>query len=318
VEGALYVFWPDRAAIMRGGRTAAVRTPGAAWAGAAAAPALDGEGTWVVGRTTAGGLVRVMPNGDLEPVEDRLGLPARVRSFAATGATIAALHDGLAIVRDRHVLAFGEPRRGDVIAGGDRLAVRDGARLQVWNLARMTRVRYEVPAARAAVFVGARLAVATDDDIFIESDRGMRPLRAPGRIRAITASGAHLWLIASSTLYRLDGARFTRVSSAVDADALFALASGDVALVSPTALQRITVARGDATWDARVRPIFDRVCAACHLPDGRAGVDLSTAASWSTHRAVLVERVVTTRTMPPPGVALSDEDRRALADYLGR
>jgi mono/diheme cytochrome c family protein len=74
---------------------------------------------------------------------------------------------------------------------------------------------------------------------------------------------------------------------------------------------------GADRWQAQVAPVFQRVCAHCHLPDGEAGIDLSTVASWNRARGEIVHRVLETRTMPPAGTELSDADRNALAAWLG-
>jgi mono/diheme cytochrome c family protein len=72
----------------------------------------------------------------------------------------------------------------------------------------------------------------------------------------------------------------------------------------------------DAAWQARVAPVFQRVCAHCHLPGGDAGVDLSTLAAWTADRAEITRRVLVDRTMPPAGNELPDADRDALAAWL--
>ncbi|MGE5181480.1 MAG: c-type cytochrome, partial [Acidobacteriota bacterium] len=71
----------------------------------------------------------------------------------------------------------------------------------------------------------------------------------------------------------------------------------------------------DAAWQAQIAPVFQRVCAHCHLPGGEAGIDLSTAAAWASERAEIVRRVLETRTMPPAGTELTDADRAALEHW---
>jgi mono/diheme cytochrome c family protein len=65
-----------------------------------------------------------------------------------------------------------------------------------------------------------------------------------------------------------------------------------------------------------VAPVFQRVCAHCHLPGGDAGLDLSTPAAWAAERIEIERRVLVTRTMPPAGTELPDADRDSLAGWL--
>jgi mono/diheme cytochrome c family protein len=72
----------------------------------------------------------------------------------------------------------------------------------------------------------------------------------------------------------------------------------------------------DPRWRADVEPVFQRVCAHCHLPGGSADLDLSTQAAWTAERGEIVRRVLVTRTMPPAGTELGETDRAALARWL--
>ena len=70
-----------------------------------------------------------------------------------------------------------------------------------------------------------------------------------------------------------------------------------------------------ATWDQTLAGVFARACSACHLPDGVSGTDLSTPEGWQSERAVIRDRVLVGRTMPPEGHALSDADRASIAAW---
>ncbi|HEX7665936.1 MAG TPA: cytochrome c, partial [Polyangiaceae bacterium] len=59
-------------------------------------------------------------------------------------------------------------------------------------------------------------------------------------------------------------------------------------------------------------PVFARACAACHLPNGVSGTDLSTADDWAKEKSAIHERVVVQRSMPPAGHAITDADREAI------
>lgn len=328
---ALYLVARDRVTIERGGlATATVPAPsGDRWAEALAMPALDGDaGAWVVARTAAGALWRVTASGELEAVHDRLGLAANVRSIGVGGTTVAlALDDGVAVVRDRaHLSRF--PREasepGVVSASRDRVAIRRGSRLEVWNLADGTRVAYVVPDALDAGFVRAAghgtLVVATRTALFVESADGLHRLPAPAELRALAIAGSRLWVATASAIFVVEGERYvpTRVAAAAT-DQLLGLAGGGAVLVTPSGLARLSLDPDeDPRWTAEVEPIVQRVCLRCHGPGGSAGVDLSSAAAWRAERAELVDRVVGARTMPPAGIALGEADRRTLADWLAR
>jgi len=94
-----------------------------------------------------------------------------------------------------------------------------------------------------------------------------------------------------------------------------AAADGSLWLLADAGPVRLVPERAsaaEARWDEIIRPIFDRGCADCHRPDGRAGVDLSTAAAWLASSDEILQRVVVGRTMPPAGHPLSEDDRAAV------
>ena len=318
---ALYLFERDRAAIARAGNAiATVRPPVGEWKSAATVPAFDGEGTWVVARTSAGALWRITAAGDLEPVEDRFAASA-VTAIGAAASTIAvAVADGIAVLRDRaHVARYALPRPDELAVGRDRVALRRGDAIELWNLAAGARSTFEVPDAQSIAFVDAahepRLVVVTASALYVERAGTLRKLGVPGTLASATVAGARIWL-RSDALYALDGGALARVADA-PAGQLFGLANGDVVISTREHAQRLSLTPpADARWDANVRPIFQRVCARCHLPGGEADVDLSSLQSWQAESAELVHRVVETRTMPPAGTELSEHDRAALAAWL--
>jgi cbb3-type cytochrome c oxidase subunit III len=338
--GALYLVAPDRVTIERGGRIVATAAPpDGAWADAIVMPALDDPGAWVVARTTDGGLWRITADGELEPVHDRLGVPARARSIAAGATTVGiALPDGVAILRDRtHLARFsldlpGGP--GTVLATRDRIALPRRDHVDVWNLQALTHADYAVPGALAAGFLDpdgrGRLVVATRTAVFIEPGAGdpevrhgdpdgLRRMPAPADVRAIAIAGSRLWVATAGGVFLLDGRAFVRARvEAAATDRLFGLAGGDLVLATPAGVTRLALERtgDDPRWTAEVWPIVERVCARCHGPGGSARVDLTTAAAWRAEHAALVHRVVETRTMPPAGTPLDEAQRRTLAEWL--
>ncbi len=237
-----------------------------------------------------------------------------------------ALDDGIAILRDRAHIARFTGTTGTVIARRDRIAIRHDDQLEVWNLVDQTRTQYRVPGPIAAAFTGdparGTLVVATRDALFIETANTLRRLALPA-LHALAPAGSRLWVTSAGGVALLDGGAL--VATAVHAaatDHLFGLAGGDVVVGTSAQLARLTVDRDadraadDPQWRVAVLPIFERVCARCHRPDGDAGVDLSTAAAWRRERRELFHRVVETHTMPPAGITLDDADRRILAGWL--
>jgi len=321
---ALYVFERDRATITRAGvPVATLRPPAGEWAEAATIPALDGEGTWVVARGSAGELWRIATSGELEPIHDRFQLTGAQLIGAAAGTVALAVTDGVAVLRDRaHVARFAVPGVAELAVGRDRVALRREAQIELWDLARGSRVHYRVPDATRIAFLDAarapKLVVAHRTGVLVERSGELAPLAAPGPVADVAVAGERLWLRSGAELYVGDATgALARVPDA-PAGKLFGLASGDVVVAAPEHAVELSVATvADPKWDAVVRPIFQRVCARCHLPGGTANVDLSTPEAWRTEHAELVARVVKDRSMPPEGVELSDADRRALAQWLG-
>jgi hypothetical protein len=193
----------------------------------------------------------------------------------------------------------------------------------VWNLDAQTHASFHVPDIVAAGFADAgahgTLVVATRGGLFVERGGDLRKIAAPAELRALAIAGARVWIATANGVFLLDGDHFTRAGVVTaDSDRLFGLASGDLVLATPATVTRLTLERtgDDPRWTTDVAPIFKRVCAKCHNPAGDSGVDLSSAAAWRTEHAELVHRVLETRTMPPAGTPLSDDDRKTLAAWL--
>jgi mono/diheme cytochrome c family protein len=339
--GALYVFAPDRVAIERAGQVErVVPAPGGGWREAATIAGLDGN-DWVIARGADGALWRITAAGDVEPIADRLGLPASARAIAAPGggAITAGLRlgivlgDGIAVVRDpAHVDVFplGAAAPRAMATSRDRVALERPGTLEVWDLARARQVRYAVPGLVWAGFLAdprGTLVAATRDAIYLERDGGLDRLPAPAELRSVAVAGSRLWLVTARGVYVLERGRFAATTvHAAATDQVFGLAGGDAVLASAAGLAplarlaRLTIDRpdDDPRWQAEVRPIFERVCGRCHRPGGSAGVDLSSAAAWRAERGELVRRVVETRTMPPAGIPLGDAERQILARWLSR
>lgn len=314
---ALYVFTAAQTTLERGGRVVAtVRAPDDGWADATTLPALDEATThWVVARTTRGALYRITTDGERIPLNDALGL-GPIHAVASAASTAAfAIERGVAVLRDRHLATFAVPHIAHIAATTNRVAFQRGDHIEIWNLRTNQRTDYTAPGAFALAFAGDSLVVAAPDALYLEdAEHRLVPHAPPGNLRAIAVASPRLWATTSQGIFLVDRDAFVRISDTAPAH-LLGLASGDALAATPTATQRLALAATD-DWATRVAPIYQRACARCHGPDGESGVDLSTPAAWRIARPQLIERIVTTRSMPPPGAPLTDDDRATLARWL--
>jgi len=275
VGDATYAFSPGHLSISRGGAVSA-NVPFEVWGAgatgtAAAIPALDGDGRWIV-VSAPDAIYRVTAAGELAAITDQLGLAGeRFVAVAAAGALVAiATSTGVAISRDgKHLERYAIEAPRSLAVAPHKVALALADHVEEWDLAAGTRTRFAVKDAKVAFVDGkpeARLVVAARD-LTIERDGELVPLALPGA-------------------------------------------------TSAPAIAHGAPEHGDDTWTHDVAPIFQRVCAHCHLPGGDAGFDLSTATSWRDDRDELLRRVIDDRTMPPAGTQLSDVDRAVLARWL--
>jgi hypothetical protein len=197
------------------------------------------------------------------------------------------------------------------------------ARVERWDLVRGTKQTYMLPASQLAFLDSdsdhPRLVVADGARVLIDRDGRLVPYAVPGSVTTIAARGDRLWIAAAGELWLFDNGKL-RATHRDDRSAslLAATATGDAWLTSGHSLVRYAMgaASDDPRWQELVAPVFQRVCAHCHLPGGEAGIDLSTAASWHTDRSEIARRVLVTRTMPPAGTELNDVERAALEQWL--
>jgi mono/diheme cytochrome c family protein len=314
--------------VLRGG--AAERSPGArAWVKAALVPAADGRGTWAVGLDRGGRLWRVRPGTDLEEISDRYGLGGeRIHDVAAAGGRLVAfLLDGVVAVADgRRVLRYPATGARRVGGGGKRVAVlyADGVEAldfaAVATDARPRRRRYDLPAQAAELDSSGTLFVGTPAAVYRADGAVLRlAYRARSRIHWLSAAGPRVWFADGDTLLAFaDGVAAAQGAAARAAPGI---AAGDGSLWTITEGRPAHVIPAHASaaedrWEASIRPIFRTACVECHRPEGKSGVDLSSAAAWLLARDEIRERVVVRRTMPPAGRALSEESRAAIAAWL--
>lgn len=309
---ATIVLARDRASILRGGTLAA--SVQHRWRAGTTIAALDGEGAWAVGVDDAGRLYRITLAGELEDITDRFRL-STVRAVAAGGTTTAfGLADGVAVTGDGvHELRVELAAPQALAATQGQIAIAGTHDVAVWDLAERRAQSYAVEA-RSIAFAGGQLAIATGDRVLVENAGALHAL--PVAATQLAAAGARLWILGDG-LYVLDGATLRRASLTVPRGAqLFGAPNGDAFLAAGGHVARVSIDVEDPAWRTTVQPVFQRVCAHCHLPGGDAGIDLSTPAAWRADHDELVRRVLVTHTMPPAGTDLSPPDRDALARWL--
>jgi mono/diheme cytochrome c family protein len=335
-DGTRRVLLTDQAAwVLRG--SAAERTAGGrAWTTAALIPAADGRGTWCVGLDDGGRLLRVRPGAELEDVSDRYGLGRdRIRAVAAAGGRFVAflLADALAIADGRRVLRYPAVGARSLGAGGRKVALVLADRVDTFDLAPLLehksddvqRRSYPVPNALAAGMDSrGELVVATRRAAFRAQSAVLRLLyqaESPAGIAWLAVAGTRVWLADGDTVLIADDGPVALAQGGPEGAVRVGAAAGDGSLwlLGDSGAARFLPDRPSAAetrWDEAVRPRFARACGECHGPDGKSGVDLSTAAAWLAARDEIQERVVVRRTMPPTGRTLSEDDRGAIARWL--
>jgi hypothetical protein len=329
---AVYALGGKLATVLRAGVITGKVEADHAWIDGAVIAAPDGDGRWVIALDDSGVPWRLTIAGEREQVADRLGLDgARVLAIGGAGTTFAAeLSDGVAFTTDGLHLAkvTADPARAIAVARGQlaraiaATATRP-AHVERWDLTRGTKQTYMMPATQLAFLDGdtdhPRLVVSDGASVYVDQGAKLVPYAAPGPVRAIAAKGEHLWIAGADDLWLFDHGtlRATRRDDRA-ARLLAASTTGDAWLATQRGLVRYSLGAGDdPRWQEQIAPVFQRVCAHCHLPGGQAGIDLSSAASWQSERAEIARRVLVTRTMPPAGTELGDADRATLEQWLG-
>ena len=317
LDGRVLILEADRATVLRAGVATAI--PGThRWHSAATLPAADGVGSWLVAIDDAG-LIYRLHDGAFEAIADRYRL-GRIHAACSPRAGVSAfLLDDTVAVADGTQITRWPLGLGDLACGGNRVAGRvAGPRreIAVLDLGAATQIRYPLDAVAVALDDRGQLYAASRDALYVEHEGVLtRRYLARTQLGDLAAAGTQLWLTDGNTLVSLDHDQLT-ASPTDGSPRLQATARGEIWLLHdhPTHLAHRDLPR-DA-WADLVAPVFTRACASCHLPSGRAGVDLSTAPAWHTRRALLRQRLLVDRDMPPKGHPLSDADRATLATWI--
>jgi hypothetical protein len=322
------VFADDGAYVFTAGALVAADRSVTDWVDADTIFGPDGSARWIIGVNARGRVYHLRGRSSFEEVSERYGLGDRqVRGAAVLGTgAVGFLLDGeVALADGMKVTRYGIPRLLEIAGGGGYGAGVASDRVFVFGAAQRTLRSYDLPRATAATLgPDGRLYATTPRAVYASSPSGELDLvleTSGDSIHGLVASGEHVWFADGTELGVVDGARVAETSGAhIAEDAkLRASTTGDVWVLAQGALSRY--ARVDPepdlqrAWNDKLSGVFARSCAACHMPNGPSGVDLSSAEAWQTRRALIKDRVVVTHTMPPQGRALTDADRDAIKGW---
>lgn len=325
------VFGDAGATVLGSGAVVAVDRSVTDWASAGTIAGADGSARWIVGIDRHGHLHYLRGSSAFQDVSARYGLDGRAfRGASMIDATRVGflLDGGLAVADGRSVSRYDAlPPLLDIAGGGGRGAAIGSDLFVAFDPSLSSTRTYRIPGV-------ASVAVGADGRIYASTRRALYAAKPDGELalvydaegdtlHGLASSGAHVWFADGSELGVVEGDHVAETSGAkVAFDARLSPSStGDVWVLSQGKLDRFARAEAEpalaTTWTTTLAPIFARVCAACHQPNGSSGTDLSTAEAWESERAAIQERVVVTRTMPPQGHPLSDADRDAIRSWVG-
>lgn len=327
-----FVVFGDRGAIVvQGGLPAASDDGVRVWSSAAAVAAADGSGRWAIGVDDKGRLLRLREDSRVEEVGTRYGL--------ATGelarAIVKADELSFVIVLESAVVAVdtakGSTKRfatgplTSVSAAPGRVAGVSGAAAVAIDLDAGKKSTFDVVGAIATAFdFDKHMLVLTEHRLLQEvpgkGDLRVMVDRPDVTLHGLASTPQSVWFGAGPDLWTLDSKSSTsntRIARGitVDPNALLAgSASGDVWVLG-NQLGRVKLSSGggkEAMWMTDVQPVYQTVCVSCHAPGGSAGIDLSTYGRWVERKALIRERVVDMKNMPPKPRELTPEQITAI------
>jgi hypothetical protein len=323
------VFGDIGATVLSSGAAVTTDARVTGWASAETIAGADGSGRWIVGVGGQGHLYYLRGLSAFDDVSARYGLDGRkVRGATMIDAShVGFLLDQEVAVADGHRVT--RYTTGPLLAlagGGGRAAGLAKDSIVSFDAASLTARSFPLPdVTRVVVGADGRLYATTPRAVYASGVDGKLALvyaADADTVHGLAASGAHVWFADGRELGVVDGDHVAETTGAgLSPDAVLEPSgSGDVWVLAGGQLQRF--ARVDpepalaAMWNGTLSPIFARVCASCHQPNGTSGTDLSTAEGWESEKQQIRDRVVVTRTMPPEGHPLGDDDRKAIASWV--
>ncbi len=319
-----YLFGGKGVTLMTGGAARAQIAGPTAWVGAAAIVGADGTGTWVVGVTEAGRVVRVRASSSLEDVGERWGLEKDVvKSVVAVDDTHVAfgVAGGFALSDGKKVTRYDGPKTGLLRGGRGKLGFVDGGKVRVISLPAVTAVDWPLPTAIDVAIDARGILVTSSEGLFVERD-GNLVQKLDGSFGPLTVAGDTTWTTTGGELVTSATTGFAKSTGAgLEGGAKFFGAPNGELWVVGTQVRRVsygTQSAALADWQSTVQPIFAKVCSACHSPGGSAGLDLSSYAAWVRLRVQIEKQVVTDKSMPPKSAPFTDADRATVAAWITR
>jgi len=333
------VFGESGATLFEAGNFVNVDASVKAWTSAAPVPAND-AGTWLVGISNEGRVLRMKMSGELEDVSGRWGLEqTKVAEASALGGeargAVFRFDGGFALADGKEVRRFALPALAASGSGGRAVAASATSVCFAKTPAEPAQCfPYENALYVAALADGGAL-VATAHTVDRWTERGFERVHDAGSatIHGMVVAGARVWLAIDRelALYEGGGLRISTSNPIANEARLAGSPSGDVWAIASDGLTRFgaTVEPEDERiWRETVQPANARVCQSCHGPPGSgrelARIDLSTYALWSERRASIGTRVIVDegkpRAMPPPssGFDLTKEERDGIRAWSER
>lgn len=283
--------------------------------------ALEGAGAWLLARDDSGAVFRLRGGGGLEPMNARLGLPARVSSFGVAGTSVVALADeGLFVVAAKTVERYPVSGRSVVGGAGGRLAVVAEDEVVVLDLGERRTRRYALESPRAAAITDrGALYVATERGLYRENGSGDLVLRyvADDALLAMAAEGDAVWFADGGRVGVVDDVAVA-LAAPTSAPAVDALAVSASALWIVAGGRAAHLLRPTDVWSDDLGRLVRAKCGGCHSSaDAAGGVALAAPADFRS-RAGDVRRVLTSGAMPPPESRekLAPDERARLLSWL--
>ena len=332
-EGDTLVVFGDKGALsFDHGLLASADASETSWLSASILPSADGAGDWFVGITTDGQMYRAHSAFELENIGGRYDL----QNTAVLGCTklkegraAFGLESAVAIADGTLVQQYATQPWKTLTGQNNHVALVGEDLVQILDTDTNTTITFALPGALSAAWdQDGQLFVITNEAVYVMSDGHSLTLfyARPDKmlpLKSIVASGSRVWLLAGTELGLLlpDAVAFTEKLQLLPDTRISSSPMGDVWALSGETLLRFSSSSinqtGVVDWQEQIAPIVDRVCNACHLPDGIAKIDLSTYATWVARRPAVQKRVLVDQNMPPASSpALTDAEVVAIETWL--
>ena len=346
------VFADNAATILVSQAPVSTDTSVQGWTGAAVLTPKSGA-SQIFGIDAKGRVHALRAQRSFDDVSDRFGLGAKsVRASTAlgSGALLFASNAEVFVADGSRVSTFGAPALSELAPFGSGFIGIAQSGIYEFDLESHVGREFALPGVVHAVTgPKGRVVATTKNAVYAADPDGALSLvyAAEGdTLHGLVASGDTVWFADGSELGVVDEGRVRETSGAhIPSNAELAPSPrGDVWVMGSGALARygmggsLAAPAGNAPaggtppsgpshqilpgsgdpWRDSLSAVFARSCSSCHLQGGSSGIDLSTEARWQTEKNDIRERVITTKSMPPPGHALSDADRAAIAAFVGK